>query len=74
MELVDTLDSKSNVARRAGSIPALSTKPTFVGFFFNTRKRQPKGNHFKILDFLAIMGDEWLAEVFYLGMPWYFLL
>jgi hypothetical protein len=25
VELVDTLDSKSNVARRAGSIPALST-------------------------------------------------
>ncbi len=30
VELVDTLDSKSNVARRAGSIPALSTKTLLI--------------------------------------------
>ena len=35
MELVDTQDSKSCVARRAGSIPATSTKtPQFIGEFF----------------------------------------
>jgi hypothetical protein len=47
VELVDTLDSKSNASGRAGSIPALSTKALvnhliFKGYFdLHTQSCQP---------------------------------